>query len=165
MKRSLLALLFWLATPVEAQTFPDSLPTAWRATSKAFWHAGIDYPAAASGGLSAVIGKERTTSIRGYSQLRGMIVTIESGLGGFGGRLGYASLFQYDAGTDGFSIEAVYVRPWLLRWGLQSGENYVGPGMTYRFGYVRLSGTTVVATNGSRQVRPSVTLGLAIPFR
>jgi len=165
MKRSVLAILFWLAIPVEAQTPPVSLPTEWKATSKTFWHASIDYPVAASGGLSLIIGKERATSIRGYGQLRGMLVNAESGPGGFTGRLGFARLFQYDAGVDGFSIEAVYVRPWLLRWGLQSGEDYVGPGVTYRFGYLRVSGAAVVATNGTKQVRPSVTIGIAVPFR
>jgi hypothetical protein len=165
MKQTLLAIMLWLAIPAAAQTPTDSLPTAWRAASKTFWHAGIDYSGGATAGVSLVVGRERTTSIRGYSQLRGMIVTVESGLGGFGGRLGYARLFQYDAGTDGFSVEAVYMKPWLLRWGFHSGENYIGPGITYRFGYVKLSGAAMVSTKGSeRQVRPSVSFGFAVPF-
>jgi len=164
MKQVLVAIIFWFAVPVDAQSLPD-VPTTWRTSSKAFWHAGIDYPLAAIGGFSIVIVKERTTSTRGYTQQRGMIVTVESGLGGIATRLGYASLFHYDAGGDGFSVEAVYVKPWLLRWGLRSGENYVGPGMTFRFGYLRLSGAALIGENGSRrQLRPSVTFGIAAPF-
>lgn len=164
-----LAVLFLcFAVHANAQDSPQPLLTPPRTKLQVVGLFGADYPTAASTGFGIVLGKERMTSGRfGNSHIKGLSASVEAGLGGVTGRLGWASLFNYDAGSEGFSVEAVYVRPWVLRWGPKAGENYIGPGMTYRLGYARISGALLVRASAgtSWRVAPSITLGFAIPLR
>ena len=160
----LVATFLCISTSAYAQTLPN--PKPWRRTIKIAALVESGYPTALSGGLGFVLGKQRLTGVRGESQLQGVSASIEGGVGGMTARLGWTRLFQYDAGADGFSFEAVYVRPWYLRWGMESGRNYLGPGMTYRLGVTRISGAALVNTErGGWRVYPSVSVGIALPIR
>jgi len=73
--------------------------------------------------------------------VRSALVASSVGIGGVTGRLGWARLHQYDvaAGADGWSVEAVFARPWRLQWGLQHNTNYLGGGLTFRSGLMQFS--------------------------
>ena len=108
------------------------------------------------------LGSTRTRTpgcARGYvlAPLRGASAVID--------RRYSVTILRYDAGMDGFSVEA-YLRPWWLRWGLRSRESYLGAEATYHFGYASILGAVLVATTGSsRQVTAIAKLGLVMPFR
>ena len=168
MKRAVfvLCVVLWLAQLGMTQAQPDQYPTPWHRTWEPFWNVGIGYPETASVGAAIVIGKHRTTSIRGNGQIRGLLASIEPGIGAATARLGFANLCEYDAGQDGFSIEAVYSHPWGLRWGPDLNKNYVGPGATYYKNYLRISGAILISTAGPyKHVAPSFTVGFWFPPR
>jgi hypothetical protein len=96
--------------------------------------------------------------------LRGVGATSEIGPGGISGRVGWTTLFEYDAGMDGWSFDAVYVRPWLIEWGSRRGANYLGAGVTRYLGFVRISGAVVVSDSSPRDVSPTVKFGFVVPF-
>jgi hypothetical protein len=166
MKRLFIILTICSATATgHAQDSQQSVVTPWKSTAEPFWNVGIGYPQALSGGVMAVIGERRRTHRFG-GQLRGIVLACEPGVSGLSARAGWASLAPYDAGIGGFSIEGVYLRPWLLPWAFKANDNYLGPGGTYHLGYLKLSGGILTNLNGpSRQVRPTITVGLVIPFR
>jgi hypothetical protein len=127
---------------------------------------GVGYPTALTGGFGVVIGSERAINGR-YTNRRfkGISANLEAGPGGVIGRLGWTSLFRYDAGAEGLSFEAVYMRPWMFKWGVERNRNWVGPGVTYRIGYARISGAAMFKTGtGSWQIAPSATVGLVFPL-
>src|SRR5262245_6696577 len=127
---------------------------------------GANYPIAVSGGFGVLVGSERDLGGRyGYRRLKGISASAEAGPGGIVGRLGWTNLFRYDAGADGFSFEAVYLRPWGLRWGVEHKRNWVGPGLTYRMGYARIAGAALIRIGAtSFRVAPSATVGLVFPL-
>jgi hypothetical protein len=128
---------------------------------------GASYPMAAIGGIGVVIGKETTLGGRyGYRQLKGISASVEAGPGGLTSKLGWTSVFRYDAGAEGFSFDVVYLRTWNLKWGLERNRNWLGPGLSYRIGYAKISGAAVFKTGaGSLQLAPSLSFGLAIPLQ
>lgn len=87
------------------------------------------------------------------------------GIGGLTARVGWARLHQYDvvASADGWSVEAVYARPWLLQWGMRRDTNYLGGRLTFRGGQVHISGAVLrdVSTSEKGTV-VSVSAGLSI---
>jgi len=129
--------------------------------------AGASYPIAGFGGLGVVIGKETTLGGRyGYRQLKGISASVEAGPGGLTSRLGWTSLYRYDAGAEGFSFDAVYMRTWNLKWGVERNRNWLGPGISYRIGYAKISGAALVKTGpGSWRLAPSASVGIVIPLK
>src|SRR5262245_29435439 len=87
------------------------------------WEIDAGNPQAVGTGLTLVLGQTRYTGPAGRANriVRGAVVASSVGIGGLSARVGWARLYQYDvvAAADGWSVEAVYARPWLLQWGLR----------------------------------------------
>jgi hypothetical protein len=132
---------------LSAQAPPDQ-PREWRAFNTWLLACGPAYPEAFSGGVTAILGKYRTGCIPGRGgTVRGVEAGVDVGAGGMSAKIGFANLFRYDAGYDGYSFDLVYVRPWLVDWGLQRGGNLVGAGITRHTGWYRLSGAVLTNVN------------------
>jgi hypothetical protein len=155
-------LLCSISAPAMAQSAKTGRTLAWRPS----YEFGVGYPHWVSGGVSAVIGFYTSGSIR-TAHLQGVYGAIDVGIGGLVARGGWTKLMEHDAGVEGFSIEAVYLRPHGVWSGLERGENCVGPGFTYHFGYMRVSGAVVIVLAGpnARQVVPTASLTIAMPLR
>ena len=69
---------------------------------------------------------------------------------------------RHDAGFAGMSVEALYVRPWAVQWGMRRNDNYVGVGGSlYGFaGFVRLAAGVVRDVSAGSGVVPKVELGI-----
>jgi len=123
------------------------------------WHVSASYPEAASAGVAVLLGEQSSSAVPGRGRfIRGVQATVDAGPGGASARIGWADLVAYDAGIEGWSYEVVYLRPWLLRWGLDPATNYLGAGVTHYLGFIRLSGALVLSTSSS-QVAPAFSAG------
>jgi hypothetical protein len=101
------------------------------------------------------------------TDVRGLLVGADAGFGAWSARVGWANLRSIPghwgpSGLEGFSIEARYVRPWVVRWGLRPGGDYVGVGATYSLKAVKglaVSSTLLRSVDGApRQWVPSISL-------
>lgn len=78
-------------------------------------------------------------------------------------RVGWAHLKAHDVGFGGWSYEAVYVRPWLLQWGMNKGGQYLGAGVTYHTSWWRLSGAVVTDTSrAAHRIVPTLKAGAVL---
>ena len=131
------------------------------------WDVNVGNPQALGTGVTLVIGQKWNTGPAGRANriVRGALVGSSVGAGGLTARLGWGRLRQYDvvAAADGWSVETVYARPWLLQWGLRRNTNYLGGGLTFRSGLMQLSAAllTDVSTNASGAV-VTVSAGMSI---
>lgn len=159
-------LILWMfETHVSAQFLSSEERKVPGVSGQAFWSAGFAYPESLAGGATVVLGKRRLARIAGRgSTLRGLAASADIGPGAVSGRIGWANMFEYDAGVDGWSFEALYVRPWLLEWGARRGANYVGAGVTRYFGFLRVSGAVVASDSKLLDVSPSIGFGFVMPF-
>ena len=166
--RSLVLSVMLASLPVglSAQERPPEARNVPGLSSLSFWTVSLSHPDTVAGRMTAILGKRRLGRIVGRgSTLRGLGAGYDIGPGGLSARIGWTDLFEYDAGVDGWSFEAVYVRPWLIQWGSRRGSNYIGGGLTRYFGFLRLSGAIVVDTSlSSHDVSPTATLGILLPF-
>ena len=125
------------------------------------WHAGIGTPEAIEGGLTVVVGAESIhTHWANPRYVRGLLLGGNAGVGGGTMRLGWADVGRADAGPGGWSVEAIYVRPWLLQWGMRRNANYVGATGTLYLGQIRFSGGLVRDVSGHRGFAPKFEAGL-----
>src|SRR5262245_23851277 len=166
LNRSLGLALFFVTFSVglSAQTLPDP-PREWQASNTFLMACGPGYPEVFSGGVAAIVGKYRSGSIPGRGgTVRGVEAGVDVGPGGMSAKIGFASLFEYDAGYDGYSFDLVYVRPWVVDWGLQRGSNWVGAGITRHLGWFRLSGAILTNVNSDAGgVGASIKVGMLLP--
>lgn len=131
------------------------------------WDINIGNPQAVGTGATFVIGQKWDTGPAGRANrvVRGALVASSVGFGGLTARVAWTRLHQYDvvAAADGWSVEAVYSRPWLLQWGLRRNTNYLGGGLTFRSGLMQFSAAllTDVSTNASGTV-VAVSAGMSI---
>lgn len=148
---ALLGLLAPVVAPAVASAQDGApQPVQWIERS-ADWDIGVGYPDAVSVGASLSIGRSRLKSIPGRGSLfRGVEVNATAGLGAGAARISWADYFSYDAGRDGWSVDVVVIRPWLLGWAPGSGEVHVGAGGSWRLNYLRLSGALVRSMSGGR---------------
>jgi hypothetical protein len=141
------------SAPLNAQ---QSSQTKWEWWNTWFWNCGPAYPEGFVAGTTTIFGKYKWTIPHRGGLVRGVEAGGDIGPGGLSARVGWTQLFAYDAGFDGYSFDAVYVRPWLVKWGLDTGANYVGGGVTRHFGWFRFSGAVLVnATSQSHDVGAS----------
>ena len=130
------------------------------------WELGVGYPDALSVGGSLSVRQSRLKSIPGRGSLfRGVEVGATAGVGAVGVRVSWVDYFAYDAGREGWSIDARYVRPWILNWGVARGVSYVGAGASWQFSYLRVSGALVTSPrHRPRRVVPVLHFGFVVPF-
>src|SRR5262245_7339502 len=105
MNRRLAALvvIVLLASEVSAQERSPAERSVPGVSSRSFWSAGLGYPETVTGGVTVVLGKRRLGRIPGRgSTLRSLTAASEIGPGGASGRIGWTTLFEYDAGVDGW---------------------------------------------------------------
>jgi hypothetical protein len=67
---------------------------------------------------------------------------------------------RHDAGFEGISVEAMYVRPWIMQWGMRRNDNYLGFGGSVYGGFFRLAGGVVRNVSSGNGVTPKVELGI-----
>ena len=166
--RQSVGLALFLATlsgGLSAQT-PSDQPRAWQPFDAWFVTWGGGYPDLLSGGATLIIGQYRPGRVPGRGgTVRGAAAAAEIGVGGFSARVGFANLFRYDIGYDGFSFDVVYVRPWNIDWGLQAGDNWVGAGVSGYWGPLRLSGAVLTnASSRTGDLGTSMKIGLLLPL-
>ena len=128
------------------------------------WTVSLGNPEVIAGGLSLVVGSH-TPTVTGRSSLRrGVHVGIEAGPGGMTARSGWADLLETDVGVEGWSVDAVWVRPWLMQWGLRRDTNYVGSGASYYLGPYRLSAAILANLSSGRLIAPALKAGVVVPI-
>ena len=67
---------------------------------------------------------------------------------------------RYDAGFEGLSVEAMYVRPWIVQWGMRCNDNYLGFGGSVYGGFFRLAAGVLRNVSLGGGVTPKVELGI-----
>src|SRR5262245_17184960 len=82
------------------------------------WHASVSRPEIVGAGVSTVLGAESTRTHWTHPQIvEGVLLGGDVGVGGATARIGWSRLMRHDAGFEGVSVEALYVRPWAVQWG------------------------------------------------
>lgn len=145
-----LVALIWLTSLASAQQPSPSEGLAGPRTL-AMWHVGIGYPQAITGGASVVLVTRRLPSVHSLGRRSdGLLVGAEGGVGGLSVRAGWAQIYGYDAGFLGWSVEALYLRTWVLEWGFPTGSHYVGGGASAYLGPLRFSSGLMKNTSSGR---------------
>jgi hypothetical protein len=164
---ALLGCLVLLAPCVAAAQTTDASATPSNAVMTSFldWEAAVAYPGALAIGGSFSVGRSRLATIPGRGRaFRGVEVAASAGLGSADARVSWVDYVAYDAGLAGWSIDAVYVRPWAMSWGMADGDSYIGAGASWLFGYLRMSGALVTnASSSERQVVPTAQVAILMP--
>jgi hypothetical protein len=142
--------------PPELGIYPERLGLG----TLTIWHASVGRPGIVGAGVSAVLGRKSTWTHWTRPQIvEGLLLGGDVGPGGVTTRVGWSRLMRHDAGFVGVSVEALYVRPWLVQWGMRRNDNYLGLGASVYGGFVRLAGG-VVRSVSSGNLTPTVELGI-----
>jgi hypothetical protein len=125
------------------------------------WHASIGRPEVIGAGVSAVLGRESTWTHWTHPQIvEGLLLAGDVGVGGATARVGWSRLMLADAGFGGMSVEALYVRPWAIQWGMRRNDNYVGAGASLYGGFFRLAAGVVRNVSSAGGITPKIELGI-----
>lgn len=143
-----LLLLVVAACPVAAQAPPGRSSLVVAATT---WSVGLGYPEALSLGGEVAVGRSTSAAVvgRGFS-FRGVELGAGIGLGAGTMRLSWADYFAYDAGREGWSVDAVLLRPWGLSWAQGRDDWLVGGGASWHVSYLRISAALTRSVSGGR---------------
>lgn len=155
-------LLLVAACPVAAQTPAAGASSFATPTS---WSLGLGYPEALSLGGELAVGRSTSARVAGRgASFRGVELGASVGLGAGAVRLSWADYFAYDVGREGWSIDALVLRPWGLAWARGRDEWFVGGGASWRVSYLRISAAVARSVSGGRAVVVPVLQGhLALP--
>jgi hypothetical protein len=152
-------LLTLLPRPCSGQTPSD--PSDREVVVGGFLTATVGYPDAVALGGSMGVYAGRLYDFSGVE------LGASAGVGAVSGRVSWAKYAGTDViGTVGWSIDAVYVRPWVLKWGVARGGSYVGGGLSARALFSRVSLALLVAPDEpAKPIRPRLLYQVEIPWR
>ncbi len=155
-------LLVVAACPVAAQTALAGSSSFATPTS---WSVGLGYPEALALGGELAVGRSTSAHVAGRgASFRGVELGASLGLGAGSVRLSWADYVAYDAGREGWSIDALVLRPWGLGWARGRDEWLVGGGASWRVSYLRISASIARSVSGGRAVLVPVLQGhVALP--
>ena len=98
------------------------------------------------------------------SDFQGAEIAADVGLGAAVLRVSWAHYFEYDIGPEGWSIDALVVRPWVVPWGYQRDTVYVGVGGNMRMGPLRVGAGVLTPALRGDQLRPYVQAAVRVPL-
>ena len=125
------------------------------------WHASVSRPEVIGAGVSAVVGRESTRTHWTRPQIvEGLLLGGDVGVGGATARVGWSRLMRHDAGFEGMSFEALYVRPWAVQCGMRRNDNHLGAGASLYGGFFRFAAGVVHNVSSGGRVTPKVELGI-----
>ncbi len=165
--RAAIVFLLGIGCPLvsSGQTPSGPLAPVGSAVTAFDWESGLGYPSGVAVGGQVGFVRTRAATVPGRgSHFRGVELGASVGLGAGMARASWTNYFEYDAGKEGWSIDAVYLQPWLVSWGPERGRPYLGAGGSWVRGYARFSGALVTRVSGARRsVVPVLQVALSMP--